>query len=201
MESSVLVLDTETTGLSPRRPVEDTEAWEKCRIVQIAWSVHKSSGQLLEKQCYTIKPDGFIIPDVAANIHGITTTEALQTGILLSDAFEALRISMLEHNVHTLVAHNMAFDYPVIMSELVRMSGKKIRQTSQTRTNNLGSILNRCLRQCTMLIGTHPGKRWPKLGKLYEELFGEVPMNCHRADADVEYCSRIYFKLITSGFN
>ena len=189
---AVLVIDTETTGLSPRRPVTDTEAWERCRIVQIAWAVHQKSGELIEKQCYTVQPDGFIIPDVAANIHGISTAEAIRTGVPLTYALHKLLVSIKANDVETLVAHNMSFDYSVIQAEVWRLVCSKIPDAKE-----LSALLSSRQKRCTMLMGTHPGKRWPKLAALYQELFDEVPTGCHKADADVEFCARIFFRLTT----
>ena len=177
-----MVLDTETTGLTPRAPIHDTRAWDRCRVVQVAWSVHDASGAPLTKRCLTVQPDGFEIPEQAARIHGITTANASVNGSPIQQVLLALHDDLERFDVGTLVAHNMEFDDTVLQAEMWRY-----------RCSDLLNRFQVCERRCTMLMGTHPGKKWPRLAELYQELFGEAPGKCHQADLDVEYCSRIFW--------
>jgi len=187
MNKRILVLDTETTGLPPRSiTYRVTKAWKNCRLVQIAWKIYDASGSPIEPtECYIVKPDDFTIPEVAANIHGITTEcaekEGIDIQIVLTKFEEALK------TVDLLVAHNMAFDKSIILSELYRYKMKDaVKQMEEIST------------ECTMLMATKPYEKWPKLTELYAKCFGETPAISHRADADMEQCGRIYFHLIAN---
>lgn len=183
MPKRILVLDTETTGLVPRNvPYTMTNTWRCCRIVQIAWNIYSDNGELIAQHCYIIRPDGFTIPPESARIHGITQEEALQTGSSIQEILEEFYQSL--QMVDTLVAHNMAFDKPVILSELHRYKMKEAIE-----------VMEGLPTQCTMLMGTLPKQKWPKLVELYQRCFNELPKISHRADADVEQCARVYFHL------
>jgi DNA polymerase-3 subunit alpha len=177
----ILVLDTETTGLVPRNvPYTLTKAWRVCRIVQIAWNIYSGTGELISSHCFILRPDGYEIPVESSRIHGITQEEAIANGRpiqeVLTEFYQALQM------VDVLVAHNMAFDKPAILSELYRYQmTEAIQKMEQLPT------------ECTMLMGTLPKQKWPKLVELYQRCFNEVPTISHRADADVDQCARIYF--------
>jgi DNA polymerase III epsilon subunit-like protein len=181
-----LVFDTETTGLPPRgAPPSNTAAWDKCRIVQIAWNVYDSRTHDLERSvCFMVKPEGFVIPAESTAIHGITTERAVDEGVPIADVLEYLRRDLCR--VATLVAHNIRFDDNVVMAEMHRIpSFTDVITAWQDKE-----------RKCTMLMGTPPKGRWPKLVTLYERLFGAVPeCTLHRADADVEVCAKCFFAL------
>jgi len=190
----VLVIDTETTGLPPRYvDITNTEKWNKCRIVQIAWEVLDLNGNIISSECYIIKPNGFDIPTVASNIHGITTEIANEKGIDIDIAFNRLE-SIINGNIKTIVAHNMQFDDAVIQSEIYR----QIRYSKNNDSlNNLYDKWRYMTKECTMLMGcTKPGQKWPKLVELYKTCFNKEPVgNLHQADVDVRACAEIYFHL------
>lgn len=180
-----LVIDTETSGLPPRgkTDITDSLSWESCRIVQIAWAKYTPSGEFISKQCYTIYPDGYNIPIVASNIHGITTEKARAEGVDIVQAFTHLHSDL--HDVDTIIAHNMKFDDSVIQSEMYRYN-----------QNDLYLRWCNIKKECTMMMSSIPGRKWFKLSELYIYCFQKEPeLVLHRADADVEICAAIYFHL------
>jgi DNA polymerase III epsilon subunit-like protein len=177
----ILVFDTETTGLPIRNAdPKDSQKWTNCRLVQLGWELYTDNGILIQQNCYTVKPVGFTIPDSAAKIHGITTEIALETGIEVNQALtEFLNVLAC---TDVLVAHNIEFDYKLIMAEVYRefkVVPEKLLQVKQF---------------CTMKHNTKPGQKWPRLGDLYQTLFNREAADCHQADKDVRYCAEIYFK-------
>lgn len=182
----ILVFDTETTGLPPRSiTYRVTKAWKNCRLVQIAWRIYNECGIPIEPtECFIVKPDDFIIPDVAANIHGITTEYAQKEGIDIQIILT--RFEEVLKTVDLLVAHNMEFDKSLMLSELYRYKMTNVVKEMEEKPT-----------QCTMLMTSKPYEKWNKLTELYEKCFGEVPNISHRADADMEQCARIYFHLIS----
>lgn len=181
----IFIFDTETTGLPPRGVApSETNKWRDCRIVQIAWELYSSvTHELITRECYIVRPDGFDIPDSAAQIHGITTARATEEGIYIKDVFAAIRAQISSFD--TVVAHNVAFDDKVLLSEMHRYDQQDLISAWTSKT-----------KECTMLIGAN-GKKWPKLIELYHRLFGEEEpgVTLHRADADVALCAKCYFKL------
>lgn len=178
-----LVIDTETTGLPPRNKSPSLyEAFDGCRMVQIAWELYTSDGKRISTECFLIGLDATtVMSEGAARVHGITKEHAILHGVPRSVIWE--RLETLLPKVSTIVAHNMAFDDSVIQSEMYR--------------DNRYEVINEWNKKrkvCTMRNGTAPGKKWPKLAELYLECFGRSPLGAlHQADTDVRVCAEIYF--------
>jgi DNA polymerase III epsilon subunit-like protein len=182
----VIVVDTETTGLPPRSvPIENTKTWDQCRIVQIAWRLFDENGVMKEEKCYIVKPDKDTqFSEGAVRVHGISKEKAMREGVPFADVFNDLHVSLA--NVKTIVAHNIQFDDPVIQSEMYRAKRQSLLTLWKTK-----------VRYCTMLMGTRPGERWPKLAALYERLYDAPAQGqLHSADTDVALCADIYFRQI-----
>ena len=181
-----MVLDTETTGFPPRASPDDLEAWEKCRMVELAWHMYCACGQILAKYAFLVKPDfSFEIPAGAVKVHGITRKKALLEGKPIQSILRTFEKSLEEASV--VVGHNIQFDHRVILAEMHR-----------AKHSVLAGFFSEVPTDCTMALGAQkmPSGRNLKLAVLYEECFGEEPGGVmHRADADVEACARIYFFL------
>jgi DNA polymerase III epsilon subunit-like protein len=177
----VLFFDTETNGL-PKDGVYP-------RIVQLA-AILDDDGEDIEVISEVIRPDGWIIPVEASNIHGITTQYALENGVDLRSVLEKF-LSMAE-KADTIVCHNVQFDVPVIIQELERL--------------NIKANLDDKDIFCTMLASTdickikfpnsyRPGYKWPKLAEAYRHFFKKDFDNAHDALADVNACREVYHAL------
>ena len=190
--ANTLIFDTETTGLpnNGKRIGGFNGVWpnpssfklyDSSRLVQIAWSVHTSGGELVSKQCHIIKPDGFTIGN--SQFHGITTERATNDGISFSEVYEKLKVDL--ESVDTIVAHNSDFDTKIVQAEMYRYSLPDLLTSKKT--------------MCTMNMGKRKFKltKQPKLSELYHECFGREPVTqLHRADNDTEICAQIYFHIV-----
>ncbi|PWR73944.1 hypothetical protein DK846_01910 [Methanospirillum lacunae] len=65
-----------------------------------------------------IKPDGFIIPEESAKIHGITTEVAINEGEDLSKVLSDFFSDMEDADL--LVGHNLQYDRKIIKRECLR---------------------------------------------------------------------------------
>jgi len=202
-----LVLDTETTGLVPRdlygrnRPYENTSLYDECRIVQICWIINDFDNDLVSRT-YTILPDGFVIPEENSKIHGITHENAMENGVSIRYVMEKLCLDIQQYSPKRLVAHNLDFDYHVIMSELYRMTPIPTYLTGYLTTVKT---------VCTMLLGRDVCKmipkdgfrsninskqfKNPKLSELYYFYFLEELDGAHSADVDTQACLRCYNRM------
>ena len=187
---SSFIFDTETSGLPTggRFPsYKDNEAYSTCRIVSICWIVLNTDLEEEECKYFLIKPDGFVIPQSAINIHGITNEEASTNGVPVESIVDDL-ISSLE-SCDNLVGHNISFDFGVLLNEMYRL--------------NMHDVISRLFsmeRICTMKRGKEVMniKKWPKLTALYEFLTEKEMIGAHNAQADTEACSvcyRIMYKI------
>ena len=185
-----LFFDTETTGLPKNwsAPVTDFANWP--RLVQLAWLICDDKGNELSGENYIIKPEGFLIPIEAANVHGISTEKALKQGKDLQNALNDFSNTINNSNV--LVAHNINFDIKIIGAEFLR----------KNVINSLKDIPKFCTMQTTTNYCKIPhansnggGYKWPKLVELHTKLFAEDFSNAHDALADVKACARCFFEL------
>lgn len=182
-----LFFDVETTGLPLfwNAPVTDVHNWP--RVVQLAWVACDRRGRRIRKGNYLIRPEGFVIPRDATDVHGITTKKAKQSGIKLQKVLAEFVREVKRADV--LVAHNLSFDVMVIGAELVRC--------------DMGSPFEGKVGVCTMREATdycrlpsrRRGYKWPTLEELYMILFGNIHEGAHDAAADVEACRKSYYRL------
>lgn len=181
MAFRILIIDTETSGLpkSRNQPPSNVDVWP--HIVQLSAILYKCPyagrpGRTLKTMNTIIRPTDWTITPESAAIHKITNEQAKRDGIPITDALEEL--ITLANQCDAICCHNVAFDLPVILSEMYR--------THQIQKSPMESILGRLPTICTMEIGKKlcrnlvegsraNGKflyyKSPKLGELYEYLF------------------------------
>jgi DNA polymerase III subunit epsilon len=191
---SLLFVDTETTGTPAnyRAPATDIKNWP--RLVEVCWlpAVKQDRTVTLGKPVrYVIRPEGFQIPAKAAAIHGITTEMALADGDLIE-----LVLCLLGHLVdrsEVIVAHNVAFDAPILGAEYHRLhfGDNPLADKPTVCTMQL-------LTQWCKIPGPY-GYKWPTLQELHERLFGTRFDNAHSAEADVVACAKCYQEAIRRG--
>lgn len=171
-----LLFDTETTGLLHEDP----------HLVQLAALLVDSDYQTAGEMNVIIKPDGWIVPDHLAALHGISTEKALRYGIPISAALSVFE--SLERQAYILVAHNIQFDDGVVNLEYKRLGWTRCFSPRR--------------RFCTMLesknlvrlppIRGYGDFKWPKLIEAHHHFFGEGFTGEHDARADLQACLRIF---------
>lgn len=187
----IIVFDTETNGLPKnwKATMADVDNWP--RIVQLAWAVFNEEGKQVRGQQHIIRPDGWAIPEEAAAVHGITQERAEKDGVSLDSALLLFIADYVD--CHTLVAHNIDFDYRVVGAELIRTGIKAGRRIGK-QVCTMQSSTDLCA-----IPGSYGKYKWPKLTELHETLFGESFDGAHEAMVDVLACGRCYFELVRRG--
>lgn len=184
-----LIYDTETTGLPKNfsAPVTDSENWP--RLVQVAWQLHNSMGELIEVKNFIIKPVEFTIPFNAEKIHGISTQHALAHGVDLSFVLEEFNKAIEQSEF--VVGHNIIFDINIMGAEFHRTQIESpLAQQKSIDTKNEGT-------EFCAIPGGRGGKfKWPTLTELHVKLFKEGFAEAHNASADVEATTRCFLELI-----
>lgn len=185
-----LFFDTETTGLPKdwRAPLSDLDNWP--RLVQIAWILADGQGNELMRHESIVRPEGFIIPTQASDVHGVTTERALAEGIELDAALEQFVLALKESE--HLVAHNISYDEKIMGAELLRQ-GYDHKLLDKNRICTMHGTTDFCR------IPGNYGYKWPRLSELHEILFGQGFDNAHNALADVEAMQRCFFELKKRG--
>ncbi|MFA7255662.1 MAG: 3'-5' exonuclease [Candidatus Omnitrophota bacterium] len=185
MKPAYLFFDTETTGLpkSWKAPVTDLGNWP--HIVQIAWALFDDAGQRLAFRDHIIKPEGFVIPESATAIHGISTEKALKEG---RPAAEVLKeFSEAVQSAARLVAHNLDFDEKMVRVELLRQGMPDALEVPKVCTMKAST------KYCK-IPGPY-GDKWPKLSELHIKLFEVDFEDQHNAASDVLCCAKCFFEL------
>jgi DNA polymerase-3 subunit epsilon len=184
----ILVLDTETTGLPARRNASYTELSVWPRIVTVSWAVFRSRNDCVSHKHFIVRPDGFRIPPAATQIHGISHARAQRDGQPLAAVLEVLRAEVGQLGPKSLVCHNVAFDRPIVLAEILR-------------TGMQPQFLERLPTYCTMEATTDycaiPGMRgfkYPSLRELYAKLFGRPMQGAHNAAQDVLACAECFYE-------
>jgi len=185
----LMVFDTETTGLPSRnRKIrEDPGSWP--RLVEVGWVLCTGEGCIISEESHLIFPSGFEIPDQAFRIHGISTGIARETGIECGIALE--RFCCAAQQADFFVAHHLAYDIRIIISELIRIQKRSL----------LPTIPGICTMRSSVQFCKIPGRykkglRNPSLSYLYSSLFQTPIPSAHRALDDARSCAACLFDLI-----
>lgn len=180
----ILLLDTETNGLPKNRyaPVTEAGAWPA--ILQLSWAIFTIDGRTMkagEVRDIGVALHPSIVWDVgAAKIHGISEIEA-RNGTPATTALRELAVAL--RTVDVVVAHNLAFDKPVIRAAAY---AEWLRGSSGDSDLDLRTIWPSEIREfCTMretqnviqipspYYGAGSGKfKPPRLNELYTWLYG-----------------------------
>jgi DNA polymerase III epsilon subunit-like protein len=205
---TVLVFDTETRGFPTVTNVHYSflSMFDSARVVELAWSVirieqNKSCTVLYENGAIW-KPWGYDhIPVEASNVHRITTERAFAEGVDGNDEIDLLLKSMLRFKVERIIAHNAAFDMPVLKSEFVRRG----KDNALLMFNHIPCV---CTMKLTINLLKIPFKndsgekkqngvyKFPKLSELHVWLFDEDFPDAHAALVDVKATVRCVQEMI-----
>ena len=187
-----LIFDTETTG-TPKNynaPLTDSDNWP--RMVQIAWQLHDTNGDLVEVHNFIVKPDGYTIPYAVVKIHGITTERAEKQGVPLGDVLEKFNEAVKKAKI--VAGHNIEFDINIVGAEYHRV-GCEMPLLDLPSLDTMKKTVDFCA-----LPGGKGGKfKYPKLNELHKKLFGVEFDAAHNAAADVEATARCFLELIRLG--
>lgn len=193
---TALFFDTETTGLPLFK--EPSGHPDQPHIVQLAAClVDMDTRKTISSMDVIVKPDGWIIPDRVAAIHGITTEHALDVGIseqVALDMFMQLWSDRLR------IAHNESFD-----ARIIRIAQKR-HGTSEEKQESWSNGLTECTcLMATPIVKAPPTARMravgrthfkkPTLSESYLHFIGKPLDGAHSAMSDVMGCMAVYFAI------
>ncbi len=210
----LLLFDTETTGLIPRRTELRRDTIHLFPYaVQISFLLFDDATHAIEEMHdFVVQlPDHVDIPEEASKIHGITTAEMRRVGVPFAQVMDVMLRCL--RRADRVVAHNVEFDHRIIQVELAR---RAFEVSGVMDVVDVEANTPRCFRQrlhewctfpqwyctmqsmtdvCQIRAQTPRGKsywKFPKLSELHAYLFGEVPHHLHNAMCDVLVTLRCY---------
>lgn len=188
-----LFFDCETTGkpLAYGKSYTDIDNWP--RVTQLAWILADRGGNTIAEQQALVYPDGWEIPKEQFFLDNNMSTERSRAeGIPVLEVLNPFIAA--KHQADYLVAHNMAFDHPVVWAEI-------LRHGLEPRTG--------MIKICTMVGSTkycgipqkngRKGVKWPTLDELHQVLFGKSFEGAHDAAADIRATKDCFFELVRLG--
>ncbi len=182
----LLLFDTETTGLPKSRETAINGANNWPHLVSIAWIVIEDD-KILKSEYHIVKPQ-WDIPEDSVKIHGISHAKATAEGEPLSSVME--KFLGEEHDM--LVAHNMNFDFNVIVNAFVwdlKLGGHpdfKPWFCTMEASRNL----------CRIPFANGRGFKSPKLSELYEYVMKKPahPQSLHNSLYDTQLLAEIVIR-------
>lgn len=189
--SLIYTFDTETTGL-PQFKLPSDDAGQP-HLVDIAALLYAEDGTQVDSFEAIIKPDGWVIPDEVAAIHGITTEMAHDLGIPESEALDGFMA--IHERAGLRVAHNRQFDDRIMRIALMRYRGTEAADAFKAGEGFCTMNATRDIIKLPPTARMRGGYKPPKLSEAYKFFTGDDLVGAHRARADAEGCALIYFAL------
>ena len=193
MSDLICFFDTETTGLPLFK--SPSEHPDQPHIVDICALLYTPQGELVDSFEAMVRPDGWVIPNEVAVIHGITTEMALEHGIPEAEAVAGFMSIMAQAGLRV-----APFDDRILRIGLKRFMDEATADefkagpkycTCQNSTN-----LVKCPPTAKM-IAAGRGRQFkqPSVAEALLHFTGEELVGGHRARPDTEACARIYFAM------
>lgn len=198
-----LFYDTETTGLPIFK--EPSEHPDQPHIVQLAAClVDLDARTLISSMDVIIRPNGWMIPDAVAAVHGITTEHATAVGIEEKTAIDMF-MALWAGPGRLRIAHNEQFDARILRIALKRFFD--VPDEILPKSDEWKSGAAECTaRLATPICAIPPTERMkaakrfhhktPNLGEAYRHFTGRDLENAHSAMADVRACMDVYFAIM-----
>jgi DNA polymerase-3 subunit alpha len=190
------VFDIETTGLVKCKKFnsyphfKNNSAYDDARIVQIAWILLDKNYNTIDKKNYIVKRDGFNIPN--SSFHGINNIisdiKGTRFEIIMMDFAEALS------QADIIVAHNLLFDYNVLVNHMYRYDLQYIHSIFVTKEKFCTSRKSASLLKLPMPYYSSHFK-YPSLQELYMFYFKQKIFGAHNAEVDVDATTKCFVLL------
>lgn len=188
----MLMYDTETSGLPDYKNPSSGE--QQPHIVQLgAILVAQDTRQVSERIDVIIRPNGWVIPDDVAKIHGITTERAMDEGIPEKDAFDQL-IQMWK-KCEFRVGYNEPFDARILRIATFRFSDQDIIDAWKEAPSHCAMKMAKpiCKIPASAKARRFGEYKNPTLAEAYKHFTSKDLIDAHSAMADTMACMEVYF--------
>lgn len=188
----ILFFDTETTGF-PNDSLPNSHV-DQPHCVQVAAILTDSQGREDASLNLIVRPEGWIIPEKVAELHGVTQERAERSGVREVVATAALYDLMRRADL--VVAHNIKFDLKILGIMYARAKrGWGFPDRTFCTCEAAAPIVNLPPTAKMVAAGINKPKA-PKLSECIQHFYGEELEGAHDALVDVRACMRIYFEIM-----
>lgn len=190
MQTYILFLDTETSGL-PKRLDRPCDASEWPYIVQVSWLVYTMEGQLIDEKSLYIADQDFETSASSLKIHRISDPFRRENGYPRNDIMRWLSEDLRKYEP-IVVCHFAQFDLKMLEVEFYRSAVQ----------SNLASLTIFCtmLASKTLVSGLR-GERYLRLEQLHTLLCDrDRPLEYHDANVDARATAECFFALYRMGY-
>lgn len=184
MNSYLLFIDTETTGV-PKRwdlPYSDTGNWPSA--VQVSWIICSEDGTEIKKEDRYIFEEDLTISEESFRVHGITEEFLRSRGRSRREVLTALADDILKYQP-VIVGHFLEFDLHILAADFLRAGLPNPFENSRFYCTMLKS------RQYTS-GSSKTGMRLPELSRY---LLDEMSEPSHNAMIDAVTTARCFFEI------
>jgi len=175
--------DTETTGYWKGLDVENPD---QPYIVEISGMLYDEDRNLLGKMHRIVKPDGWIIPKGASDVHGITQEIAEEKGVPMWKAL--WEYDRLLTRCDAVVFHNAQYDSVVIRSAHFRLN-----HMHRMHEKEIICTMREATPWCKIPKKGAAGYKFPNLQEAHQILVGRGFDGAHGSDPDTEACRNVHW--------
>lgn len=210
MNQSIIVFDTETTGL-PRSKIINSETlhlWP--HVVQFSYVMYNVGQIKMEKvKDIVVKiPENIVMSEETINLHKITNEQTQRSPFTIKDVLNEFIEDISCNNITAIVGHNISFDMNMLKIELLRLIDNNDTKNKSiykkmfyevNYTNKLYCTMKKSVDLCQIPLKRKDGTvyyKYPKLIELYKKLFDEEPNNLHNSLNDVLVTLRCYHMMV-----
>lgn len=185
-----VVIDTETSGLFDFKKPADAEG--QPRMASLALIYLDADLNIISESMHWIKPEGWVMPEAATKVNGITQEFLMEKGVPVIDGALNEYAKAIDDGL-TVVAHNATYDLKILRGEL--------------RRAKIDDRYEKTKKICTMFALTPivkapkkrgAGYKWPKLEEVCA-FFGMKQEAAHTALEDAKMVAEFFRRLVKMG--
>ncbi|ALV06666.1 3'-5' exonuclease [Roseateles depolymerans] len=194
--SLILFFDTETTGFPDFKA--PSEAKHQPHLTQVgAILVNESTREEVDMMDVLVKPDGWVIPEEAATLTGITTERALAEGIPEAEAVE--KFMAMHARAGGRIAFNEAFDMRILRIALMRYRDQEAADAWKAApalcAATAATPICKLPPTAKMIAARRNHPKTPKLSEAYEFFTGRKLEGAHSAIVDVRALMAVWWAI------
>ena len=189
VHSNFIVLDVETNGIPKKRISNRTEiprhlkAYEGLHVIELAY-LHPSSSTEYTSLIHHNDPS-MIDVHFTTRFHGINNDMIQNTGNTAIHVLTHFYHFLVDHNIQTIVAHNVDFDVQFLISESIFYNLPEL-------THLLMNVCTVCTMKDARASTFMGSSKWPRLQEIFCKITHEKPKLMHRALQDCHSCHVVY---------